>query len=91
MKRLLAVLVAVRDGFERALIVMLVRFTEGLVVFGGWDRPVTKSAGQVSGDELAWYAKQVRGCPLPNIWTTKEAHGSDIARDPCWPHAGVHA
>ena len=53
MKRMLAVLIGVRDGIDRALVVTLVRFTERLVVFGGCGRPVAKAAGHLSGDAQA--------------------------------------
>ena len=75
MKRMLAVLIGVRDGIDRALVVTLVRFTERLVVFGGCGRPVAKAAGHVSGDALARY--RYAGMPLQNIWKPKEDHGSD--------------
>lgn len=72
--RMKAVAAAFQTGFERGIVTMLTRFTERLVVYGRWSGPATKTSGHVSGDALAWYVKEMRGCPLPNIWETKEDH-----------------
>lgn len=73
--RMKAVIIGVRDGLDRAIVTILTRFIENLTVDLNWHRPVTKIDFEVSGDALARH--RFEEMPLPNIWNTKEDHGSN--------------